>query len=421
LALVVTTLRDMPRVGRALMLLAATALAGCVSAGTDHHTDHAAAKPRPDPQQRWRETLARPAHGAGAAFDAGGRLWRAEVRGQHLEVSVSSDRGRTFSVPVRVNPRPEHIAADGENRPKIVVDRGGRIYVSYTQALDRPMTGHIRFSRSLDGGRSFAAPITVNDNLDVISHRFEAMAVSDKGEVHLAWLDKRDLRAAEAGKPPDRGAALYYAVSRDGGATFAANTRLADHTCECCRVAMTLDADGTPVVIWRHIFETNLRDHAWLRLDGHSAMQRLSHEQWAVDACPHHGPALAIDAGGIHHAAWYSGATSRSGLFYARSDDGGKTFSPPLAFGDNDAQAGHPSVISLGSRACLAWKEFDGQNTNIRAMRSSDGGLSWGAPRTLAATAERSDHPQLISDGKTVFLAWNTAREGFRLIEIAGP
>ena len=131
--------------------------------------------------------------------------------------------------------------------------------------------------------------------------------------------------------------------------------------------------------------------------------------------------ALAIDAAGIHHAAWYSGATSRTGLFYARSADGGKTFSPPLVFGDNDAQAGHPSVISLGSRACLAWKEFDGQNTNIRAMRSADGGLSWDAPRTLAATAERSDHPQLISDGKTVFLAWNTAREGFRLIEITGP
>ena len=401
------------------MWLAAAALAGCASAGVGH--DHATAKPRADPQQRWQETLARPAYGAGAAFDASGRLWRAEVRGRHIEVSVSSDRGRSFSAPVRVNSEPEYIAADGENRPKIAVDRRGRIYISYTQALEQPMTGHIRFSRSLDGGRSFSAPVTVNDNLDIISHRFEALAVSDQGEIHLAWLDKRDLHAARADNAPYRGAALYYAVSRDGGATFAANVRLADHTCECCRVAMTLDTDGTPVVIWRHVFETNLRDHALLRLDGRSTIQRLSHEQWAVDACPHHGPALVIDGEGTYHAAWYSGAPASNGLFYASSGNRGASFSAPQRFGDNDAQAGHPSLLSNGRRLYLAWKEFDGRNTVIRAQRSTDGGRHWDAPRTLATTAERSDHPQLIGNGTQVFLAWNSAHEGFRLIEIAEP
>mgnify|MGYP003344883948 CR=1 FL=1 len=41
-----------------------------------------------------------------------------------------------------------------------------------------------------------------------------------------------------------RGAALYYAVSSDAGATFAGDFKAADHTCECCRIALAPAAGG---------------------------------------------------------------------------------------------------------------------------------------------------------------------------------
>ncbi len=389
-------------------LLVAALAAGC--AATHKHD---AAKPI-DRNAMWRKSLARAPTAATAAFDARGRLWLATVEDGHVVLRHSNDMGKTFSVLVRVNPASERIAADGENRPKLAFGKHGEVYVSWTQSLDVPFAGHVRFAYSRDGGATFSPPVTVNDDRAPISHRFDALIVDGTGRVHLLWLDKRDRQ--KAGEMY-AGIALYHAVSDDGGTTFSPNRKLADHTCECCRIAVALDADGVPVAAWRQVYGKNERDHALMRLDGRSTPRRLSHEQWALDACPHHGPALAIGPDGVRHAAWFSGAPQQQGLFYARSIDG-TAFTTPLPFGDNDAQAGHPAMLSLGRVVFLAWKEFDGKNTVIRLMRSNDGGATWPAPTTLANTAATSDHPQLIAHGRRGWLGWNTAREGFRLIEV---
>ena len=366
---------------------------------------------------KWKATLAKPSLAVTAMYDENGRLWQTLIRDRHLYVSHSDDRGTVMSAPVKVNAEPEDILADGENRPKIVV-RKGVIYVSYTQGLAKPMSGDIRFSRSTDGGKTFSGPVTVNDNREVISHRFETMGVNDRGQVFLAWLDKRDLSAAARQGEKYAGAAVYYAVSDDGGASFRPNVKVADHSCECCRVAMAMDMDGSPVILWRHIFDKNTRDHALLRLDGAPAPVRASQDDWRVDGCPHHGPALSIGPDGVYHLAWFTGASGRAGLYYRRSHDRGKSFTVPMRFGNPDAQPGRPQVLSLGSRVVLVWKEFDGKSSLVRAMGSRGGGATWSAPETLARTAGASDHPQLLHDRGHVFLGWQTANEGFRLIEV---
>jgi len=355
-----------------------------------------------------------------ASFDSKGRLWLASVKDNHVQVSHSEDIGKTFSSPVQVNPEAEFVAADGENRPKILVAGNGNIYLSWTRSLETPYAGNIRFSRSVDGGKSFSVPITVNNNLDPFTHRFEAMGVNGRGQIYIAWLDKRT--AATANKKGEKfsGISVYYAVSDDEGKSFKANVKAADHTCECCRVAMAIDTDGYPVIAWRHIYDTNIRDHALVKLDGKMAPVRLSHENWNIAACPHHGPSLSIASDGIYHATWFSNAPGQHGLFYARSTDQGKTFSSTMHFGNFEAQAAHPYVLSLGSRVYLAWKEFDGESTGILGMNSSDGGKTWSAPKKLSATSDTSDSPMLISENNQAYLSWNTKKEGFRLIEISG-
>lgn len=375
--------------------------------------------PAADPAKMWAASLAKQPLAATATFDADGRLWLAKVANRHVYVSFSDDKGKTFSAAVAVNPEPEHIAADGENRPKIMV-AGKIIYVSYTQALEQPMSGNIRFSRSLDGGKTFSVPITVNDNWEIISHRFEAMGINDKGQVYLAWLDKRDLSAAQKKGEKYAGAAVYYAVSDDGGASFRPNIKIADHSCECCRTVMAMDTDGFPVIMWRHVYDTNIRDHALVKLDGRNSPQRVSHDNWDIAACPHHGPAISIATDGVYHITWFTNAKQRHGLFYAYSSDRGKRFSTPLNFGNFEAQAAHPHVLSLGAEVYLAWKEFDGESSVTLAMRSTDGGKTWATPRKIAATGDISDNPLLINDGSKVYLSWNTLKEGYRLLEIPG-
>lgn len=370
-----------------------------------------------DREKLWQAALAKPSFAVTASFDENGKLWLAAIRGQHVYVSYSADHGITRSVPVKVNTEPENILGDGENRPKIIV-RKGVIYISYTQGLAKPMTGHIRFSRSLDGGKTFSPPVTVNDNLETISHRFDVMGVNDRGQVFIAWLDKRDLSVAAEKGEEYAGLGLYYAISDDEGRSFRPNIKAADHACECCRVAMAMDTDRYPVVVWRHVYDTNIRDHALVKLDGKMAPVRLSHENWNVAGCPHHGPSLSIASDGVYHATWFSNAPERHGLFYAHSADQGKTFSAPLNFGNPEAQPARPYVLSLGSRVYLVWKEFDGENTGIFGMHSGDGGKSWSVPGKLAGTSDVSDWPLLIGSNNRAYLSWNTKNEGYRLIEM---
>ncbi|MCB1953923.1 MAG: exo-alpha-sialidase, partial [Rhodocyclaceae bacterium] len=187
----------------------------------------------------------------------------------------------------------------------------------------------VRFARSLDGGRHFDEPLTVNDDHAPISHRFDAMARDGRGRIYLTWLDKRDLSAAQAGGTDYAGAAVYYAVSEDNGASFTANRRLVDHSCECCRIAVDVDPDDRLVVLWRHVFPVDLRDHAIARLDSDAATTdvrpvRATDDGWRIDGCPHHGPDLSLSklAGQAHraHITWFTQGDKNRGLYYGRYD-----------------------------------------------------------------------------------------------------
>lgn len=181
-----------------------------------------------------------------------------------------------------------------------------------------------------------------------------------------------------------------------------------------------MDTDGVPVAAWRHVYGKNVRDHAIARLDANATPLRISRDDWEVDACPHHGPALSIGTDGSYHATWFTNGKNRQGLFYARSLDKGAHFSTPLNFGNEDAQAAHPYVLSTGKAVYLAWKEFDGKISSIRLMHSADNGANWSAPKSVAESADASDHPLLIAHGEHAYLSWNTLREGYRLIDVTG-
>lgn len=360
-------------------------------------------------------------HTPSAVFDHKGRLWLAWADANHVYVNYSDDKGKTYSTPMRVNAQAEPIAARGENRPKIVIAKNAQVYVSWTMKLPKRFSGHVRFSRSLDGGKTFSVPITVNDHLEVTSHRFESMAVNDKGEIFIAWLDKRDLMASKAKGEEYTGAAVYYAVSTDEGRNFQANQKIADHSCECCRTVMAIDTDGLPVILWRHIFGKNTRDHALVKLTASNKVgevRRASFDNWQVDGCPHHGPALSVNHAGIYHLAWFNNAPERHGLFYTNSYDVGKSYATPIAFGDYAKGAAHPQVLSVGDKVFLLWQEFDGKQHALRLMHSLYNGRDWSDVETLMQSDIAVDYPLLLSDGDDVYAAWHRRGEDYRLIKV---
>jgi hypothetical protein len=329
----------------------------------------------------------------------------------------SDDSGATWSAPKRLQREPEAISADGENRPKLAFGNKGEIYVSYTKPLAKPYTGDIRFIRSLDGGRSFEPPVTVHANRDVITHRFDALLTDRDGRIFIAWIDKRDTEAASARKQKYTGAGLYYAVSDNSGVSFRGDFKLADHSCECCRIAMARTPDGKVMALWRHVFEPNVRDHAMAQLTATGAVAapvRTTFDDWRIDACPHQGPALAFAGDGTRHQAWFALKGEEGGVFYANAAPGGK-LGTPVKLGSD--QADH-AVIAIDEKTIvLAWRQFDGKATAILGKVSNDGGLSW-REKELARTAQASDHPQLLNTRAGIALVWRTQDEGVRVLPV---
>jgi hypothetical protein len=350
---------------------------------------------------------------ASVAFDDTGNLWRVSVKDGIVTVDQSSDKGRSFSQAKKLNTKPQKIGTDGDARPKLAIGPEGNLYVTWTQSLAKPYTGYIWFARSTDKGKTFSAPVIVHQDRAEITHRFDALTVAENGRVYVAWVDKRDLVAAKAQNKPYDGAAIYYAYSDDGGASFSQEQKLADSSCECCRIAITTDASGNAVAMWRHLFDGGVRDHAIAKFSDAPVtdVKRASFGGWKIDACPHHGPAIARGGDWGWHMAWFDGG-DKAGLFYARMDGEAWVSSPAKRFGNVEQQAGHPALMSQGEQVWLVWKELTDTSSIIRMATSDDGGRSWNDAVTLAETAGKSDHPQLLMTEGVVYLGWNTAKDG---------
>jgi len=355
-----------------------------------------------------------------AVFDDGGRLLVVFKKDKHVYFTMSRDAGKTYSQPRAVNTVPETIYANGENRPKIALGKDEEILISWTQKTAERFSGNIRFSRSIDGGNSFSVPITVNDDGLMTSHRFDQLHVTPSGRVYIAWLDKRDKVAAMAEGGKYKGAALYYAVSNDAGLSFSKNFKVADGSCECCRIASANHGSDNVAVFWRHIYGLNTRDHglAVLTPKGPAKVDRATQDEWKIDACPHHGPHMAnAKELGRYHLVWFSQGDLRKGIHYGMYDVETAVMSNVSPV-DHRAGASHPLVAAVGSKVYVLWKFFDGEITRLQLKRSIDGGENWQSTETLLTSSEDSDHPQLIAAKGKVFIGWSAKKEGYRVVEV---
>ena len=359
--------------------------------------------------------------GSGVALAPDGALWLAglNAQGQLFVQSAPAPVGAAalqWSAPRVLNTAGDPISADGENRPKLLFGPNATVLIAYTQPLPTPNTGYVRLLRSVDGGQTFAAPVTVHADRQQITHRFESLAFDAQGALHTVWIDKRDLAAAPnvGGKPSYRGAALYRNVSLDGGATFGPDLKLADHSCECCRIALGLGRDGVLRAMWRHVFAPNVRDHAIAALlpTGEAPVVRATFDEWQVDGCPHHGPGLAA-AGDGFHTVWFGirqqGGESVAGVRYARLNADGSP-QPETVRLLPDERAEHADVMADGPRVAVVWRSSEGMTSTLKAWLSSDGGQTF-REQILGQAQGANDFPRLVRSGPRMTVVWRHASE----------
>jgi len=118
-----------------------------------------------------------------------------------------------------------------------------------------------------------------------------------------------------------------------------------------------------------------------------------------INAKVWHNGSLDLAAGpdGVLYAAWteYEG-----GLWFSRSEDGGRRFSPPqrIAGGVGDKPARAPSLAVGKDRSVyLAWTTGEDEGADIHVAASRDRGKRFGRPVIVAADDGYADTPKLAA------------------------
>lgn len=298
------------------------------------------------------------------------------------------------------------IEPHGESPPKIAYASDGSLDALYVVGKVAPgkrfPLGALRFAHSPDGGKSWEQPVTITDDSAFGSHNFHALHVARDGTIYAAWLDGRSGQSH-----------AFATRSEDGGQTWAPNAPISTgEACPCCRTALASAPGGVVYAAWRAVFAGNVREIVVARSNDRGATWsepvRVQNDEWQVDACPHAGPALAVDSRNRLHVTWWSGKEGAAGVFYARSDDGGESFTRLAPLGtDQFSQPAHVQLaVGDSGIVAVAWDDGTLQTPRVALRLSRDGGEDFSPTRYVSVAGRAASFPVLALNGKRLTVAW---------------
>jgi hypothetical protein len=247
-----------------------------------------------------------------------------------------------------------------------VASSGNRFHAAWF--VQNPVTGRdIQYARSLDGGRSFTAPVKL-DLASGLSDQDDPIVVADGDVVAVFWLDDRAAVGIDD---------IVGRVSQNGGATF-----------------------GPEIVVSGALFG-DLGDADNLEVAISGSTIAVLFEDDAV--------AAALPLPGVNED-----------LYVASSQNGGLTFGVPIRVnrpigGAGSADVDDPAIAVDGSLVVATWVDRrSGLTDDVFVHRSTNGGLSWPGPDqqidTGGTSALDTEDPDVAISGTNVFVTWRDAR-----------
>lgn len=299
-----------------------------------------------------------------AEIDRHGVIHLAYVSGEDVYYVRSSDQGKTFSNPLRVNSEPGTAhPANMFRGPDLALGKDGRIHaIWYSNAYQRKLPHDqwgVMYAHLNEANTAFVPARNLNhkpsDNY--------SLAADEGGRVAVFWM---------AG-------GLFLSLSQNGGDTFAGAVHVAAaDTCECCASRAFISGDGALLCAYRDK-ANNIRDMYLLsEPKGQSSFQKtkLSVTPWEVKGCPMTGTFLT----GVKDrllTAW----ETKGDVFFSRFDKTGRRLSAgeiqapvhggkwPIVFAAPDGTV----LISWKKGTTLEWQLYDANDKPLGEKQSAPG------------------------------------------------
>lgn len=254
------------------------------------------------------------------------------LRERSTQIRFSVHRGRA-EVPMAISPLLAPIVNDLDDSSftlATTTDAEGTVHVVWEALHPVTLNRELFYSRRAAGEGAFSSPINLlgRPELDAES---PIIGVDAAGRLIVAYL-RNDLT-----NPRDVRQDVALSISTDGGRTFGAPLNVTRLTTRfrAIEVAMAVEPGGAIHLAWTQFdLSSGFEDVFFARsTDGgrsFSPPRNLSNTNSPVDFA--FRPALVVDPAGAVGASFtrVAGAAPLRNIFFTRSTDGGATFSPPV-------------------------------------------------------------------------------------------
>ncbi|MBI1352895.1 MAG: hypothetical protein GC160_01015 [Acidobacteria bacterium] len=291
----------------------------------------------------------------------------------------SSDGGKTFTQPLRVNSQPDSAVAAGTIRGgQMALGKGGRPHVVWNGSstaepkgppnpedpANSPYSGlPMLYSRLNEAGDAFEPQRNLMRGTFGLDGG-GTVAADSQGNVYVAWHAKAP-GAAEG----EAGRRVYLARSTDDGKSFSAERPISPESsgaCGCCGMRLYAAEDGTLYGLFRTARDQIHRDVDLLVSRDHGqtfSSRRL--QKWEINACPMTSMAFAEDDRGVA-AAW----ETEGQVWWARLPASPDAPLRPVAAPGPAGKRKHPRLaFDPAGNLLMVWTEVPGW--------SKPGAMSW--------------------------------------------
>ncbi len=283
---------------------------------------------------------------------AKGALHMVYARDRNAYYQQSSDNGVTFTRPVKVNSEGDVCFTMGERGPKLALGKDGSIHVVWADIWAPGVKVFARYSRSLDGGKTFEPMKTVSSmsGIDGLT-----LAADDAGNVLVFWHTMSPVQKEVA-----QATWLHVASSKDNGATFAHDQHvkidgLSELACSMCVMRGRNAGKGRVYLAYRGAV-SSIRDFYVLKGspgDNMFTPVRVNRDNWDIKTCPMNGPELTVAPDGRLVCAFMT----RNKVYWTISDPKVTDFKLHVPTPANEMDEIYPSAVAnKGRYVLLVWQ-----------------------------------------------------------------
>jgi len=296
--------------------------------------------------------------------------------------SKSVDGGTTFGNPINLSG-----SVLGQSDSPVLVQKDKNVYVVWRSSISGNSV--ILFSKSNDGGTSFEKPVRISN--DSKTSAFPHLTMSES-HVYSSWVEKSSNTTTN----------ILLAKSDDQGISFQTPlyiTQTAGNT-----GIPNLSADGNQVyLIWEDDHKGNFE--IFLTKSDDNGTSFDTPLDISNNAGQSGAPQIVVSQNNLY-AVWMDNTSGNIDILFAKSIDGGKSFGKSTNISNLSSDSGYPQFSVSGSNVYVAWTQtMPSKNYDIFFAKSNDTGKTFTTPINLSHDSGGSGWPQIASDGN-IHVAW---------------